>query len=223
MKEGVKRRGSKAAQRREEILDAALLCFREKGFHAASMSYIAKAFGMSAGHIYNYFNSKEDIIGALVARWLKQYISETLIVAEKDPEIQKERLYTIVYRELDKRINSGNKALLFEIAAESLRNEKIARIIRSAEQEAANYLTQQALERYQALNRKPPKDLVYRLAVGNAIFNGLCFLSISRSDLSLEALTPIVVQLLMNLDGFPIVAAEGSGSRHSPSPSGQGE
>lgn len=223
MKEGVKRRGSKAAQRREEILDAALLCFREKGFHAANMSSIAKAFGMSAGHIYNYFNSKEDIIGALVARWLKQYISETLIVAEKDPEIQKERLYKIVYRELDKRINSGDKALLFEIAAESLRNEKIARIIRSAEQEAAKYLTQQALERYQALNREPPKDLVYRLAVGNAIFNGLCFLSISRSDLSLEALTPIVVQLLMNLDGFPIVVAEGSGSGHSPSPSGKGE
>lgn len=60
----------KAAQRREEILDAAIRCFREKGFHAASMSSIAKAFGMSAGHIYNYFDSKEDIIEAIVNRWL---------------------------------------------------------------------------------------------------------------------------------------------------------
>ena len=55
----------KAAQRCEEILDAAIRCFREKGFHAASMSSIAKAFGMSAGHIYNYFDSKEDIIEAI--------------------------------------------------------------------------------------------------------------------------------------------------------------
>ena len=64
----------KAAQRREEILDAAIRCFREKGFHAASMSSIAKAFGMSAGHIYNYFDSKEDIIEAIVNRWLDNYI-----------------------------------------------------------------------------------------------------------------------------------------------------
>lgn len=64
----------KAAQRCEEILDAAIRCFREKGFHAASMSSIAKAFGMSAGHIYNYFDSKEDIIEAIVNRWLDNYI-----------------------------------------------------------------------------------------------------------------------------------------------------
>ncbi|MBM6982776.1 MAG: TetR/AcrR family transcriptional regulator [Mesosutterella multiformis] len=75
----------KAAQRREEILDAAIRCFREKGFHAASMSSIAKAFGMSAGHIYNYFDSKEDIIEAIVNRWLDNYIHTIRIRWNPDP------------------------------------------------------------------------------------------------------------------------------------------
>lgn len=82
----------KAAQRREEILDAAIRSFREKGFHAASMSSIAKAFGMSAGHIYNYFDSKEDIIEAIVNRWLDNYIHTIRIRWNPDPDIHREEV-----------------------------------------------------------------------------------------------------------------------------------
>lgn len=63
---------SKAELRRQQILDAAAECFRKSGFHGASMSEIAKSFGMSAGHIYNYFESKEAIIEAMVKRDLDQ-------------------------------------------------------------------------------------------------------------------------------------------------------
>lgn len=44
-----------AQQRREEIIRAAHKCFITRGFHATGMADIAREFGMSAGHIYNYF------------------------------------------------------------------------------------------------------------------------------------------------------------------------
>lgn len=50
------------------ILDAASLCFTQKGFHRSSLAQIASAAGMSPGHIYHYFKSKEAIVAAIVAR-----------------------------------------------------------------------------------------------------------------------------------------------------------
>lgn len=57
-----------ASRRKEQILDAATLCFSQKGFHRSSLAHIAAVAGMSPGHIYHYYKSKEDIVAAIVAR-----------------------------------------------------------------------------------------------------------------------------------------------------------
>ncbi|QYU68460.1 TetR/AcrR family transcriptional regulator [Leptolyngbya sp. 15MV] len=51
-------------KRRRQILDAALRCFRESGFRGASVSDICKVAGMSPGHLYHYFPSKEAIVAS---------------------------------------------------------------------------------------------------------------------------------------------------------------
>jgi len=56
----------RAQLRRNQVLEAAASCFRRSGFHGASMAEISKAAGMSAGHIYNYFDGKDAIIAAFV-------------------------------------------------------------------------------------------------------------------------------------------------------------
>src|SRR5471032_3670979 len=58
----------KAQNRRKQVLEAAAVCFDRSGFHGASMAEISKQAGMSAGHIYNYFDGKDAIILAFVAR-----------------------------------------------------------------------------------------------------------------------------------------------------------
>ena len=52
--------------RPQEILEAALSVFAEKGFAAARMEQIAVRAGVSKGTIYLYFDSKEAVFRALV-------------------------------------------------------------------------------------------------------------------------------------------------------------
>jgi len=49
-------------QRRDEILQAALKLFVEKGYTHTTMSEIARQCGIAKGSLYNYVGSKEDII-----------------------------------------------------------------------------------------------------------------------------------------------------------------
>lgn len=52
----------RALERRREILRAASLAFRARGFHAAGMREIADALGMTVGNLYYYFASKQDLL-----------------------------------------------------------------------------------------------------------------------------------------------------------------
>jgi AcrR family transcriptional regulator len=55
-------------QRREEILEAALEQFSERGYHATAVADIASELHMSHGTFYRYFNSKRDILEQMVDR-----------------------------------------------------------------------------------------------------------------------------------------------------------
>jgi len=57
-----------AEARRNQILDAAATIFAEKGFHRATTKEIAKVAGVSEGTIYNYFDSKADLLIGLMSR-----------------------------------------------------------------------------------------------------------------------------------------------------------
>jgi len=51
--------------RREQILAAARRCFLRDGFHATSMQDLFAEAGLSAGAVYSYFASKDDVIAAI--------------------------------------------------------------------------------------------------------------------------------------------------------------
>jgi AcrR family transcriptional regulator len=52
--------------RREDILNASLNLFAEKGFHGTSMRDIARAADITEGLIYHYFASKRDLFRAII-------------------------------------------------------------------------------------------------------------------------------------------------------------
>jgi TetR/AcrR family transcriptional regulator, fatty acid metabolism regulator protein len=59
-----------AADRRRQILDAAVRVFARQGFHACRVSDIADEAGVAYGLVYHYFRSKEEVLDTLFTeRW----------------------------------------------------------------------------------------------------------------------------------------------------------
>jgi TetR/AcrR family transcriptional regulator, fatty acid metabolism regulator protein len=58
------------ADRRREILDAAVKVFARQGFHACRVADIADEAGVAYGLVYHYFRSKDEILDTLfLDRW----------------------------------------------------------------------------------------------------------------------------------------------------------
>jgi AcrR family transcriptional regulator len=70
-----------AKDRRETILQAALELIAERGFHGAPMSAVAQRAGASAGIIYHYFESKDELIHALYQR-VSAELSEAMLLGD---------------------------------------------------------------------------------------------------------------------------------------------
>jgi TetR/AcrR family transcriptional regulator len=67
--------------RPQELLDAALELFVEKGFAATRTDDVALRAGVSKGTLYLYFPSKEDLLKAVIAQQLSERITEGAAMA----------------------------------------------------------------------------------------------------------------------------------------------
>jgi AcrR family transcriptional regulator len=67
-------------ERRDSILEAALACFVERGFHGTAIPEIAEKAGIAPGTIYHYFDSKEALVNALYRHW-KQTIAQRVFMS----------------------------------------------------------------------------------------------------------------------------------------------
>ena len=60
----------KHEEKRQELLRAAMRCFARDGFQGASISDICKEAVISRGHLYHYFESKEEMVAAITGAGL---------------------------------------------------------------------------------------------------------------------------------------------------------
>ncbi|MBW1703133.1 MAG: TetR/AcrR family transcriptional regulator, partial [Deltaproteobacteria bacterium] len=79
---------------RQEILEAALELFSEKGFHNVSMNEIAQKAEFAVGTMYKFFENKENLYKALVLEQADKFHSAlTRAIEEPVNEIEKIRNY----------------------------------------------------------------------------------------------------------------------------------
>ena len=71
--------------RRDQILSAARRCFLRDGFHATSMQDLFGESGLSAGAVYRYFASKDDVILAIAEDNMHEVLTLINQVATADP------------------------------------------------------------------------------------------------------------------------------------------
>ena len=68
----------KVEDKRRAILEAMLKLISENGFHGTAMSKVAKEAGVSAGIIYHYFESKDELIDELY-RHIKRKFGRVIV------------------------------------------------------------------------------------------------------------------------------------------------
>ena len=72
-------------RRRRQIMDAALRCFARKGFHETTLQDVFRESGLSAGAVYRYFKSKNDLIQAITAEETAPVIAIIEFAIAQDP------------------------------------------------------------------------------------------------------------------------------------------
>jgi AcrR family transcriptional regulator len=93
-------------QKKELIMETALELFAENGFHATSISQIAKKAGISKGLAYNYFQSKNEILEEILETCSNE-IYENLDI-NKDGVLTEEEFYYFI-RKTFQLINSNKR------------------------------------------------------------------------------------------------------------------
>jgi AcrR family transcriptional regulator len=126
------------ASRRKQVLDAAEGCFGSSGFHGASMAEISKAAGMSAGHIYNYFDSKDAIIAAFVQQNVERVSTLLRDLSLRDDPLQ--AMLDDIDSSVNDHLQPGVWKLLLEIWAQASRDPKIAALAQEADRRSRNEL-----------------------------------------------------------------------------------
>ncbi|MFC6881098.1 MULTISPECIES: TetR/AcrR family transcriptional regulator [Actinomadura] len=72
-------------RRRTQIMDAARACFIRKGIHETSMQDIFAESGLSAGAVYRYFKSKNEIIEAVATTVIADLHEFIAALATQEP------------------------------------------------------------------------------------------------------------------------------------------
>ena len=130
----ISRRDERTKQRQAQIRNAARACVLNEGFPAATISRIGAIAAMSKGHIYKYYENKEEIMIALIEHDMNEFM---LLISQlgqpKDQSV--DSLIESFVSKLPAILDSDRTALWLEVQAEAARNPRVKEMALKA----ANY------------------------------------------------------------------------------------
>lgn len=170
-------------QRFEQILHAANACFSRQGFHRTSMCDIAREAGISVGHLYNFFESRDAIVEVFAQRELI-HIRERARMNEQSPLSQEEVCRRAVYDLALSKLDKVAARITFEILSESLVNERIRRAVQRYDAAWHEVL----LPVYMKGGRLTKEEALVKLEADLALIDGLYFRVLGNEEVDRERL-----------------------------------
>jgi AcrR family transcriptional regulator len=181
--------------RRRQILDAARTLFAANGFHATSMQDLLAECGLSAGAVYRYFPSKEDMIVAIAEEAMGSVRS---VVAEDIDDLTLPEIVRRMVAAVDERADRDDLGrLALQVWAEAARSETLrTRLV------AFVFETRELLRDRIAAAYGPGVDADATAAVVTSLLPAYCHAKVIAGDVDPE-------RYLRGLDGLAAALTAG--------------
>ena len=121
------------AARRDQILAAAARCVAREGFHKTTMAAVIAEAGLSAGAVYGYFKSKNDIIKAIADRALGQAAHHLHDLVEREEPVHPADAVEVFLRQVTAPVVEGGVELpriAVQAWAEAVRDPEVHALAR---------------------------------------------------------------------------------------------
>jgi AcrR family transcriptional regulator len=115
-------RSRKKAQQRAQILDAAMLLLRDRGYDPTRIEDVARVADVSLKTVYNYFPSKQALLIELLREDRSRLLEAYEAVAKNPPDDLAEALALILHADIGDAVTPENKLLWREMLAAETRS-----------------------------------------------------------------------------------------------------
>lgn len=176
--------------RRRQILDAAEKRFREAGLHSTKMADVAAEAGVSVGMIYQYFPSKEALVGELVLQFAEEQLVRITTIFGGEATDLREAITSTPKIFESMALDQDRTTLMLEIAAETARNPKLRRMVSDMREEV------QSRTREKLARLKPPEWSFEDLEARFDLLSGILASAAIRYATEGQTPTPELLQLM---------------------------
>lgn len=182
--------------RREHILDAAERCFAHAGFHRTTMQHICKEAGISAGALYVYFSSKEDLIAGITERD-RTKLAEKLANLPDAPDLMAALAKLGEHYALEE--PHYKRVLCIEIGCEATRNPAVGEIYRTVDELCRQSFSQLFAKAREDGRIEAGDDPRLLAEVVSLIGDGLFWRRAVHPDFKTEEVLPVLVRMVSAL------------------------
>jgi AcrR family transcriptional regulator len=192
-------RAAAAADKRRQILDAAIRVFATRGFHACRVSDVADEAGVAYGLVYHYFGSKEEILNTLFTERWQIMLDAIAEIDRRQDTPARDKLYLVASFIIDSYRHEPDlmKVIIVEVtrAANSFGREHLAKI-----REAYDMIGQivEGAQREGVFKREISSDFAALMFYGaiEQLLSGWIFDVIPQSEEDFEQAKLLVVEAI---------------------------
>lgn len=186
----------KYQQKRQDILRAARRCFEQGGFQSTSISKVCAEAKISAGHLYHYFENKEDILGSIVEDVLLQAAEHLALALEDGDPIL---LINALIDQITGIKEGVQYSLIFDLFSGASRNLELAAILQKNSQDMIQLLAKVLREGQLRGQVRSPLDTDTAAIILIGLIDGTKSMTLRTPSLDRQKIISMLHEMVANL------------------------